>query len=279
MKALPEWFIGEFFSTFILVFFGCGSVCAAVFTGAQVGVFQVAIVWGFGIATAIYLTTQLSGAHMNPAVTITMAFWGKFPKTMVLKYIVAQMLGAFFGAMVLYIIFSNVIAAFEQTKNLIRGASGSELSAMGFCEFFPNPSGLPLTPERLKTVSHLSAFLAEFIGTTILLLVIFCVTDRGNHASKPLAGLTIGLTVTILISVISPLTMACFNPARDFAPRLFCAISGWGLYAFKVNGIGWFTVYIIAPIAGGIFGGALYNYFFESAYKNSSNLAPVKQPH
>jgi glycerol uptake facilitator protein len=72
---LPAWFIGEFCGTFLLVFFGCGSVCAATTTGAQVGVFQVAIVWGLGIATAIYLCGALSGAHLNPAVTLSMAMW------------------------------------------------------------------------------------------------------------------------------------------------------------------------------------------------------------
>ena len=65
--GIPAWVIGEFIGTFILVFFGCGSVCAAVTTGAQVGVLQVAIIWGLGIATAIYLTAALSGAHLNPA--------------------------------------------------------------------------------------------------------------------------------------------------------------------------------------------------------------------
>ena len=79
MKPLPKWFTGEFFGTFLLVFFGCGSVCAAVLTGAQVGVFQVAIVWGLGIATAIYLTADLSGAHLNPAVTLSLAVWSDFP--------------------------------------------------------------------------------------------------------------------------------------------------------------------------------------------------------
>src|SRR6516165_6570108 len=98
---VPAWFTGEFFGTFLLVFFGCGSVCAAVTTGAQVGVFQVAIVWGLGIATAIYLTGALSGAHLNPAVTISMALWSDFPKRRVLPYVVIQLLGAFAASAVL----------------------------------------------------------------------------------------------------------------------------------------------------------------------------------
>jgi hypothetical protein len=99
---VPGWFIGEFFGTFLLVFFGCGSVFAAVLTGAQVGIFQVAIVWGLGIATAIFLTGSLSGAHLNPAVTIGMAAWARFSKRRVLPYIATQLLGAFVASAVLY---------------------------------------------------------------------------------------------------------------------------------------------------------------------------------
>ncbi|MGB1130164.1 MAG: aquaporin, partial [Haloferula sp.] len=73
---LPKWFVGEFVGTFILVFFGCGSVAAAVLTNAQMGIFQVAIVWGIAIALAIHLTGSLSGAHLNPAVTLAMAAFG-----------------------------------------------------------------------------------------------------------------------------------------------------------------------------------------------------------
>ena len=95
MNAHAKWVVGEFLGTFLLVFFGCGSVCTAVTTGAQVGVFQVAIVWGLGIATAIYLTGALSGAHLNPAVTISMSVWGGFPKARVIPYVVTQLVGAF----------------------------------------------------------------------------------------------------------------------------------------------------------------------------------------
>src|ERR1700723_2010173 len=110
LRGIPAWMIGEFVGTFLLVFFGCGSVCAAVTTGAQVGVFQVAIVWGLGIATAIYLTAALSGAHLNPAVTISLAVWGGFPQSRVLGYIATQMVAAFASAALLYVIFGGAIA-------------------------------------------------------------------------------------------------------------------------------------------------------------------------
>ena len=140
---LSPWFVGEFFGTFLLVFFGCGSVAAAVLTGAQVGVFQVAIVWGLGIRIAIHLTGALDGAHLNPA-------------------------------------------------------------------------------------------------------------------------------VTLLISLLGPLTMACFNPAGDLAPRLFSSLAGWGTVPFRTNEQGWLTMYVLAPLLGALLGGALYRAFSRPAYRTSS---------
>ncbi|MBM3892175.1 MAG: aquaporin, partial [Verrucomicrobia bacterium] len=234
MNRFPKWWTGEFFGTFLLVFFGCGSVCAAVTTGAQVGVFQVAIVWGLGIATAIYLTGALSGAHLNPAVTVSMAAWSDFPKTRVLPYIVAQLLGAFVASAVLYFVFGDALQAYEKANGIVRGAPGSEASAMVFGEFYPNPGGKPLTAEARTRMSTASAFGAEVIGTAVLLLVIFCATDERNKARPQiLTAATIGLTVTLLISLLGPLTMACFNPARDLAPRVFSSLAGWGAVPFR----------------------------------------------
>lgn len=268
MKRIPKWFIGEFFGTFLLVFFGCGSVCAAVLTGAQVGVFQVAIVWGLGIATAIYLTGALSGAHLNPAVTVSMAAWSDFPRCRVAPYVATQLLGAFAAAAVLYFIFSDALVVFEKANHLVRGQPGSEASAMVFGEFFPSPGGHPLTVEAQARMSPLAAFGAEVIGTAILLLVIFCTTDARN-AARPqvLTAATIGLTITLLISLLGPITMACFNPARDFAPRVFSSLAGWGTIPFQVNGIGWLTVYILAPLLGGLLGGAIYTVWFKPGYQ------------
>ena len=277
---LPAWLVGEFFGTFLLVFFGCGSVCAAVLTGAQQGIFQVAIVWGLGIATAIHLTGSLSGAHLNPSVTLAMAVWGGFPARRVLPYIMTQLAGAFVSAAVLYIVFAGALNVFEHKNGIVRGTPGSELSAKVFGEYFPPPSAT--TPADAPPSARLpegsidalvtpwSAFGIEVIGTAVLLLVIFCCVDERN-ANRPqiLTAATIGLTVTLLISLLGPLTMACFNPARDLGPRLFSAVAGWGSVPFTANGRGWWLVYIVAPILGGQVGGAIYCLFFKPAYAGS----------
>ena len=265
---LPKWAVGEFFGTFLLVFFGCGAVCAAVATGAQVGVFQVAIVWGLGIATAIYLTGSLSSAHLNPAVTIASAAWSRFPFRLVLPYILVQMLGAFAAAAVLFSLFSGAIAGYEAKHDIVRGAPGSEATAMVFGDYFPNPGGQALTAEARAMMTAGRAFAAELVGTAILVLVIFCVTDEQN-ATRPqiLTAATIGLTVTLIISLIGPLTMAGLNPARDLAPRVFSSLAGWRSVPFTANGSGWLTVYIIAPIVGGLLGGGIYRVFFRPAYR------------
>jgi len=269
-SGLSAWFIGEFFGTFLLIFFGCGSVCAAVVTGAPAGAFQAAIVWGLAVTTAIYVAGSLSGAHLNPAVTISMAVWTDFPKRRVLPYILTQFLGSFAAAATLFFIFSGALSSFEKANHLVRGETGSEASAMVFGEYFPSPGGHPLTPEVRTRLSATAAFGAEVLGTALLLLVIFCVTDERNKARpQKLAAITIGLTVTILISLLGPLTMACFNPARDLAPRLFSSLAGWETIPFSTNGWGWLTVYVVAPILGGILGGGLYQGVLRRAYEKS----------
>jgi glycerol uptake facilitator protein len=268
MIRIPGWVLGEFAGTFLLVFFGCGSVACAVTTGAQVGLFQVAIVWGLGIATAIHLTGSLSGAHLNPAVTVALAVWSGFSKARVLPYIVAQLLGAFAASAVLFGIFAGALRQFESANGILRGAPGSEASAMVFGEYYPNPGGKPLSPEARERMSGPAAFAAEVVGTAVLLLVICCVTDERNR-SRPGAppAATIGLTVTLLISLLGPLTMACFNPARDLAPRVFSALAGWGDVPFRTNGTGWWSVYLVAPIVGGLLGGGVYRVLFAPAYR------------
>jgi len=241
-------------------------------TGAQIGIFQVAVVWGLGIATAIYLTASLSGAHLNPAVTISFAVWRDFPKRRVFGYLATQLAASFLSAALLYVIFGGSITEFEAKNHLVRGQAGSEASAMVFGEYYPNPLGAPLKETDANRMPPWRAFVAEVVGTAFLLLVIFCTTDL-NNTNRPqiLTAATIGLTITMLISLLGPLTMACFNPARDLGPRIFSSLAGWGALPFTTNGMGWLTVYIIAPILGGLIGGGIYRLFFRPHYALASD--------
>jgi glycerol uptake facilitator protein len=187
----------------------------------------VAIVWGLGIATAIYLTGASSGAHLNPAITCALAAWGNFPARRVPGYVAAQFAGALAAAAVLHGIFAGALQAYEAAHGIVRGAAGSEATAMIFGEFFPNPGGKPLTAAVRGLVTPWAAPGIEFVGTAVLAIVILGVSDKRN-ASRPreLAPVVIGLTVTLLISLLGPLTMAGFNPARDLAPRVWSAVAG-----------------------------------------------------
>jgi glycerol uptake facilitator protein len=263
--------LAEFVGTYLLILLGCGAVHASVLTGAQSGLWQVAIVWGIAIMLAIYTVGAISGAHINPAVTLAFAVWGRVPWRFVVPYVTAQLVGAFVAAATLFVLFNPYLKAREEEKHVVRGAPGSEITAMCYGEYFPSPGPLSNAPGpysvdahgRLNSlVSEPTAFAAELLGTMVLALVVFAVTDLRNPAAPPggLAAVSIGLTVSALISVIAPLTQACFNPARDFGPRLFAFLAGWGPVALPgPRGAGFLTVYIIAPIAGAIIGSGLYS--------------------
>jgi glycerol uptake facilitator protein len=262
--------LAEVLGTYLLIFFGCGAVHASVLTGAQSGLWQVAIVWGVAIMLAIYTVGGVSGAHINPAITLALAVWGRFPRGSIVPYIVSQFAGAFLAAATLFVLFNPYLQAREQEKHVVRGSPGSEITAMCYGEYFPSPGPLSNAEgpysldahQRLNSlVSEPSAFLAEFLGTLVLAMVVFAVTDDRNPGAPPvgMAPVFIGLTVSALISVIAPLTQACFNPARDFGPRLFAFLAGWGSVALPgTRGTGFLTVYIIAPILGAITGSGLY---------------------
>ena len=258
----------EFLGTFLLVFFGCGVVHCSVLTGSQSGLWQVAMVWGVAVMLAIYVVRTISGAHINPAITLALAARRRFSWRLVAPYILAQSAGAFVAAAALFVLFGPLLDAKEREKQVRRGQPGSEITAMCYGEYFPSPGPLasaagPYSREahtRLNAmVSPWGAFLAETLGTLILGLVVFAVTDERNWGgpTEQLAPVFIGLTVAVLISVIAPLTQACFNPARDFGPRLFAFFAGWGSTALPgPRGLGFLTVYIIAPALGAILGGA-----------------------
>lgn len=252
----------ELLGTFFLVFFGTGVVFVAVLTPAISGLFQVAIVWGLAIALAIYAVSAISGAHINPAITIVSAVLRGFPLRKVGPYIASQLAGAFVASALLYGLFSGVLAGYEAEKRIVRNQPGSgEQTAMIFGEYFPNPGIFGTGRAAHAKVTHVQAMAAEAVGTALLAFFVFALTDprNRNRPQGTLFALFIGLTVSILIAVIAPLTQAGFNPARDFGPRLFAYFNGWGSVAIPGPRGGFFTVYILSPIVGAVIGGLAYD--------------------
>jgi glycerol uptake facilitator protein len=144
----------ECIGTYILVFFGLGSVHVAVLTGSLAGLWQVAMVWAVAVAMAIYTVGAISGAHINPAITLAFAAYRQFAWRKVPWYILWQCVGAFAAAATLYLLFANIITDFETAQHITRGAPGSELSAMIYGEYFPNPAiakAMHWTPQVVKS--------------------------------------------------------------------------------------------------------------------------------
>lgn len=246
MKYKRE-FLGELIGTFLLVLFGCGAVAVSVLFNAHQGLFQVAIVWAVGVTLAIYATRHLSCAHLNPAVSISMVLGKRMTIERLPVYVLAQFLGAFLAAAVLYVLLSGSIRSFERINGITRGSQDSTKTAMIFGEYYPNPTA------EAADVSFSEAFAAEGFGTFLLVLLIFTLTE-GCNVGRPddaLAPVFIGLTVASIICLIAPLTQAGINPARDLGPRIFAWLAGWKNAAFPDNRGGFFFIYILAPILGG----------------------------
>ena len=255
-------YLAEAAGTFLLVLFGTGSVAASVLTEAQVGLWQVAVVWGFGVTLAIYATASISGAHLNPAVSLAMAILrpDDFPRRELLPYWGAQLAGGIVAGVVILAAFLPFIDRFEAERGIERGEPGSQASAMVFGEYFPNPAIFGTDAEAFDLVSPLHAAGTEALGTAILVFMIFALVDvrNGGRPGANLAPFFIGFTVAVLISLFAPITQGGWNPARDFGPRVVALLAGWGEIAIPGPRNG-FWVYIVGPLVGGPIGAALYD--------------------
>ena len=258
-------FIGETLGTFLLVLFGCGSVAVSVLFGAYNGIFQIAMVWGLGVTLAIYLTRHLSCAHLNSAVSIAMVIGKRMSVRKLPVYLSGQLMGAIMAGLVVYLLFGPSISAYESLHGIIRGTPESVQTAKIFGEYYKSAGSSAV-------VSLPLAVGAETIGTFLLLLMIFALTEGCNvgRPNEALAPLFIGLTVSSIICLIAPLTQAGLNPARDFGPRLVAWVNGWGSAAFPDQVGGFFYVYILGPIVGGILASLFFMYVLEPAMKRSS---------
>ena len=251
-----------------MVFAGTSVVAAAVLAGAQAGLWQVAVAWALGVSLAIYLTGAISGAHLNPAVSLAFAIFRPrdFPWRLLPAYWASQLLGAVLAGLTVLLLYGSFIRQFEERHGISRGEPGSQLSTMMFGEYFPNPGMMGADGAALALVSPLGAAVVEGIGSGILVLMIFALVDRRNSSlpAKYLAPVFIGLTVALLISMLAPLTQGGWNPARDFGPRLVAFFAGWGDMAIP-GPSGGFWAYIVGPLVGGPLGAAVYEYLLRPA--------------
>ena len=268
MRDLIYRCIAEVVGTWLMVFVGTSVVAAAVLTGAQAGLWQVAVVWALGVSMAIYLTGAVSGAHLNPAVSLAFALFRPrdFPLRMLLPYWFSQMVGAILAGLTVLLLYRSFIRHFEEQHGIERGDPGSQLSTMMFGEYFPNPGMVGVDDGALALVTPLGAAAVEAVGTGILVLMIFALVDRRNTSLpvKYLAPVFIGLTVAMIISMLAPLTMGGWNPARDFGPRLVAFFAGWGEVAIP-GPSGGFWAYIVGPLIGGPLGAAVYEFLIRPA--------------
>jgi glycerol uptake facilitator protein len=260
--------LAEFFATFILCLIGNGSVAVSVGLGSY-DLLGVSIVWFIAVSLAIYAAGAVSGAHLNPAVTLAFASFTEFPWRKVVPYIVAQLVGWFAGAVAVYVMFAGIITNFEASKGLVRGAPGSQLSAMIFTTYAPNPAIVGTSQAAYAQVSLVTWFVAEAIITAVLVFCVFFIIEERN-ADRPLANTgpaLIGLLVAGIIAFEAPISMAALNPARDLAPRIFALLAGWGQIAFPgPRGVD-FLIPTVATIVGGLIGGAVYTYLYRRVYE------------
>ncbi|MCF3947865.1 MIP/aquaporin family protein [Acidiphilium iwatense] len=245
--------ISEAVAVFIIIAFG-DSVAAMYFlydpSPYQNAYWGVCMSWGMAVTLAIYVTGSISGTHANPAVTLALAMFRGFSWKKVIPYVVAQIVGAFVGAIVVYALFVPVINHFNDLHHFTRPES---IQTAGV--FFTHP-GLAITP--------LHALSDQIILTAFLIFGIFAITEQYNEMAPGanFGAVMIGLLVAIIGSSMGYLEAWAINPARDFGPRVFAYLAGWGSGAFPGPGDYWW-VPIVGPLIGGVIGGAAYQWLIH----------------
>ena len=271
-KTIWGEFLSEYLGTFVLIAFGDGVVAMAVAALNQSGraatdhtIFLASgdwllITWGWCLAVvmAIYVAGGISGAHINPAVTIALAVRRGFPWTKVPTYIFAQVAGCFTGAALVYLNYKDSIKSYEHVTHAVRGQSSSIASYSIFATF---PSGYFHNP--------VGPFIDELIGTALLVGIVLAIIDEFNLPPKAnLAPFIIGLLVAGIGMSYGPNTGYAINPARDFGPRLFAWLAGWDGVALPGNygNVNWYWwLPIVAPIVGAVIGAVVYDVFIRDS--------------
>ncbi|XP_062310445.1 aquaporin-3-like [Osmerus eperlanus] len=237
--------LAECLGTLILVMFGCGAVAQLVLSGGSHGLFlTVNFAFGFAATLGILVCGQVSGGHLNPAVTFALCLlgrerWIKFP-----VYFAFQTLGAFLGSGVIFGLYYDALWDFKG----VLAVTGDNATA-GIFATYPG-----------KHLTLVNGFFDQMIGTAALIVCILAIVDPYNNPIPPgLEAFTVGFVVLVIGLSMGLNSGYAVNPARDLGPRLFTAIAGWGSEVFSAHDY-WFLVPIFAPFLGTIFGVMVYQF-------------------
>jgi MIP family channel proteins len=228
--------------------------------GANGQYLSVNLGWGLAVTMGIYVSAGISGAHLNPAVTLALAVRRGFSWAKVGPYIAAQFAGAFLASALVFITYREALDRFDGGVRQIGGALGTA----GIWATYPQP--------------FLSAFpggiIDQVVGTALLVGVIFALSDARNFAPpERLTPVLVGLLVMLIGATFGYNAGYAINPARDLAPRLFTAIAGWGSGVFTA-GNGWWWVPVVGPCIGGVLGAYVYDLVITRHHPPEAPVTP-----
>jgi len=254
-------FLAECGGTFLLVVFGCGSIAQSTLSlGLKGDFFSINWGWCIGAILGLLLSCEVSGGHINPAVTVAMATLGKFPWRKVPHYMAAQYLGAFVASAVVFLVYWDALVWYEHDRG-----------------------GYRVTPDTAAIFGtypghHLTFWGGvgdQLVGTGLLLLCVCAITDNNNmKVSKQLVPFFVGLTILAIGVCFGYNCGYAINPARDFAPRLFSLCADWGLDVFTYS-YHWWVVPILATHVGAILGAWIYYLAIEINFPPSETVEHV----
>jgi glycerol uptake facilitator protein len=242
-KTLLGQVLAEFLGTFVLIALGDGVVAMVVLFGKDVsgevvkgGYTNITLGWGLAVLMGICVAGRVSGAHLNPAVTLALAVFRGFPWSKVAPYMAAQVVGAFAGAALVYVNYLPAFQAFDPDLSKTAGVLAT----------------FPAFPDRWWY-----GFLDQVVGTALLVGLILAITDPANRPVPPsLQPLVIALVVVAIGVSWGGMHGYAINPARDFGPRLFALAAGFRNTGF--DSLVW-VVPIVGPLVGGLFGAFVYD--------------------
>lgn len=261
--TLTQELLAEFLGTFILIVFGVGVVAQIILTDKGGGFLSITWAWGLAVTMAIYVAGGVSGAHINPAVTLAFAMTRGFSWSKVIPYWVAQIAGAFVAAALVYLVYRESFDAVGYGIPWIKDNIDPAAHAFGTAGVFATYAGFTDGAKGFgsQPIGLATGMIDQIVGTMLLTLVLAAVIDVRNTAvSANLGPFIIGLIVVVIGMTFGANYGYAINPARDFGPRLFTLFTH-GVDVFNANGPNYFWVPIVGPLIGGPLGIYVYDWF------------------